>query len=152
MAGSWGGRGAQEATNATHGDTACPKAKSPGSMEDFSSSLIHETISQWATRTRLCKTEYKEWSCCSSKRPYKVGHPWRSVIVPLQTPDPRRHLLLACGSAPGPMSWVWHLCCPSKRDGLVLGSRAGGSGGNYWLNLRHDMGNPTDLKSIWART
>lgn len=71
---------------------------------------------------------------------------WQSLSKPL---SPRQHLLLACGSAPGPASWVWHLCWTGKRDGLVLGSCAGG---NYWLNVRHDMGNPTDLKRIWARS
>lgn len=123
------------------------QSKVPGKHGSF---LIFFDILDHPNRqyAHLCKTEGKELSCCSSKRPYKVGHPWRSVTVPLQAPDPRRHLPLACGSAPGPTSWIWHLCCPSKRDRLVFHSCAGGSGGNYWLNLRHDTGNPTDLKRI----
>lgn len=62
--------------------------------------------------------------------------PMEECNSPSPSPDPRRYLPLTCVLAPGPTSWVWHLCCPSNRDRLVLGSYTGGSGGNYWLNLK----------------
>lgn len=148
MAGSWGDAEALGRPLLQFMGTQPVPKQSPWEAWKISHLLRH--MRQYPNRqhAHLCKTEDKELSCCSSKRPYKVGHPWRSATVPLQAPDPRRHLLPACESAPGPTSWIWHLCCPSKRDRLVFGSCAGGSGGNYWLNLRHDTGNPTDLKRI----